>query len=95
MAYETVCISGIWLRRIGDKVQVLAESKGVHGRHWFLVIEEHAEGSFSHIAESGGILNAPIDPLAALSDELRAKDNARVEAIKVAGPQPQKPRAAD
>jgi len=62
---ETVSISGIWLRKIGDKVQVLAESKGKHGRHWFLVIEEQEDGAFSHIAEPEGILNSPVDPLEA------------------------------
>ena len=60
---ETVSISGIWLRKIGDKVQVLAESKGKFGRHWFLVIEEQEDGAFSHIAEPEGILDAPVDPL--------------------------------
>ena len=60
---ETVSLSAIWLRRIGDKVQVLAESKGKHGRHFFLVIEEQADGAFSHIVEVEGILNSPIDPL--------------------------------
>jgi hypothetical protein len=59
----TVTISGIWLRKIGDKIQVLAESKGKHGRHWFLVIEENIDGAFSHIAEPPGILDAQIDPL--------------------------------
>jgi hypothetical protein len=60
---ETVTISGIWLRKIGDRVQVLAESKGKHGRHWFLVIEELESGSYSHIAEPGKILDSPVDPL--------------------------------
>lgn len=58
----TVSISGIWLRKIGDKVQVLVESKGKQGRHWFLVIEEQEDGAFSHIAEPSGILDAPVDP---------------------------------
>jgi hypothetical protein len=59
----TVTISGIWLRKIGDTVQVLAESKGTNGKFWFLVIEEQVDGNFSHIVEPTGILNAPLDPL--------------------------------
>lgn len=59
---ETVSLSGIWLRKAGEKVQVLVESKGIHGTHWFLVIDEHESGNFSHIAEPQGILNSPVDP---------------------------------
>lgn len=59
----TVSISGIWLRKSGNRVQVLAESKGKDGKHWFLVIEEHENGSYSHIAEPGKILDSPVDPL--------------------------------
>lgn len=54
-----VGVRGIWLRKIGDSVQVLAE--GDDG--WRLVIEEAADGNFSHIVEPSGILSAPLDPL--------------------------------
>ena len=67
MRKETVSISGVWLRRIGDKVQVLVEASGIidgkwfHDPKWLLVIEEQADGAFSHIAETEGILQSPID----------------------------------
>jgi len=60
---ETVCITALWLRNIGGKAQVLAESKGKHGRKWFLIMEESLDSAFSHIAEVGGILDSPLDPL--------------------------------
>lgn len=71
----TVSISGIWLRKIGDRVQVLAESKGINGRHWFLVIEELESGSYSHIAECGKILDSPIDPLEIPKRDFRLKSS--------------------
>jgi hypothetical protein len=49
-------IEAIWVRRIGDKVQVLFESLG----KWHLVIEEHAEGPFSHIAEHPALKKARV-----------------------------------
>ena len=49
---ETIEITGVWLVRLGDKAIVRVEIDG----RWIDVIEEHAEGSFSHIAETGGIL---------------------------------------
>ena len=49
-------VTAIWLRRIGSKVQVLAE---IEKRGWCLVIEEHAVGAFSHIAEGTGAENWP------------------------------------
>jgi hypothetical protein len=52
-------VEAIWLRRIGDKVQVLFESLG----KWHIVIEEAADGSFSHIAEQPALQNAPVDSL--------------------------------
>jgi hypothetical protein len=54
-----VGVRGIWLRKIGDQVQVLAE--GDDG--WHLVIEERADGNYSHIVEPPGIIAAPLDPL--------------------------------
>jgi hypothetical protein len=50
-------IEAIWLRRSGDKVQVLFESLG----KWHLAIEEPADGSFSHIAEHPTLEAAPTD----------------------------------
>lgn len=50
-------VSGVWLRRSGDKAQVLVELKGV----WHLVIEEHWNGQFSHISEPEGIKQSPVD----------------------------------
>jgi len=50
-------VEAIWLRRIGDKVQVLFESLG----QWHLAIEEAADGSFSYIAEHPALEDAPLD----------------------------------
>ena len=58
--YDYIGVKGIWLRRIGDEVQVLAE--GEDG--WRLVITERIDGYFSHIAEPSGIASAPLDPVA-------------------------------
>lgn len=49
-------ITAIWLRRIGDKVQVLVEIEKV----WRLAIEE-CDGSFSHIAEHTNPERWPVD----------------------------------
>lgn len=53
-------VTGIWLRRMDEEVQVLAEIDG----EWKLVIEEHHEGMFSHIVEEAGMAKAPVDDLA-------------------------------
>ncbi len=50
-------IEAIWLRRIGDRVQVLFESLGA----WHLAIEEAADASYSHIAEHPSLEAAPLD----------------------------------
>ena len=50
-------ITAVWLRRIGDNVEVLAEFDG----EWRKVITEHHEGNFSHIVESAGMRRAPKD----------------------------------
>jgi hypothetical protein len=52
-----VLVNGIWLRRIGDKVQVLVD-RG-EGR-WHVVIEERADGAFSHCVHPTGINRAPV-----------------------------------
>ncbi len=58
--YDYIGVKGIWLRRIGDEVQVLAE--GEDG--WRIIITEPIDGSFSHIVEPSGIASAPLDPFA-------------------------------
>jgi hypothetical protein len=54
---DSVKISGVWLRQIGNRIQVLVE----HGSTWFLVIEETAGAAFSHIVEPEGIRRSPVD----------------------------------
>ncbi len=49
----------IWLRTIGERVQVLVERDGA----WRLVIDEYHDGPISHIVEPEGIANAPLDLL--------------------------------
>ena len=56
---EEIRVGGIWLRRIGDRIQVLAE---VDGR-WSLVIDEGDGAGLSHIVETEGIRKAPLDPV--------------------------------
>lgn len=51
---DFIAVDGIWLRRIGDEVQVLADVGGA----WRLVITEHADGNYSHIVEPAGIRSA-------------------------------------
>ena len=63
MSREPVPILALWLRNINGHAQVLAETDGKHGRKWFLVMEESLGSAFSHIAEMGGILDSPEDPL--------------------------------
>jgi hypothetical protein len=45
-------ISGVWLREEGERVIVAVEIEG----KWIDVITEHKEGPFSHIVESGDII---------------------------------------
>jgi len=52
---DNVCISGLWLRSYGKRMQVLIEMAGA----WNIVIDEDAplnEQSISHIIESRGIV---------------------------------------
>jgi hypothetical protein len=63
MSEKTVEITGVWLRMLGERVQVLVEADGT----WRLVNDEPRHAPVSHITEPGGILKAP-------PDELTAKD---------------------
>jgi hypothetical protein len=60
-----VSITGVWLRTIGDRVQVLLEIAG----QWRLINDERlgdgAKTIISHITEPGGILKCPVDPVTA------------------------------
>lgn len=49
-----ICVSGVWLRRIGDKAIVAVEIRG----KWIDVITEDIDGNFSHIVEPNGIRSA-------------------------------------
>lgn len=60
-----ITITAIWLRRIGDKAQVLVE--GDCG--WVLAIEEYADASFSHIAEGNAAYSWPMDQVTATPSE--------------------------
>ena len=72
MSREHVPITGLWLRNLGGKAQVLAEViTSKHGRRWYLVLEESLDGAFSHIAEVGGILDSQLDPLTASTPDGR------------------------
>ena len=46
-------ITAVWLRRIGENVEVLIE----RDHQWWLVIRERHDGSFSHIAEESKLEN--------------------------------------
>lgn len=50
-------ISGAWLRRLGDKAQMLVELNG----HWRLLASANLGDQFSHIAEPNGMRRAPVD----------------------------------
>lgn len=51
MAKEPICVTGIWLVKVGNNACVRVE---VGGR-WVEIIEEHEDGPFSHICEPGGV----------------------------------------
>ena len=46
-----IAVEGVWLVRLGDQAIVRVEIDG----RWIDVIEEHIDGSFSHIVEPAGI----------------------------------------
>jgi hypothetical protein len=52
---ETIAISGVWLRRVGNRAVVAVEVNG----QWRDVITEDCDAAFSHIAEISGIAKAP------------------------------------
>lgn len=68
-----VSVTGIWLKRIGDDVIVDAEICG----QWVEVIREHHDGSFSHIVEPGGMLNAFMRHLSTSLDATISKAEAQ------------------
>lgn len=49
-------INGLWLRRIGDQVQVLVQ---INGR-WRIVMEEQFDSEFSRVVEPGGIAKSKL-----------------------------------
>lgn len=60
-----ISVSGIWIRRRGGKVQLLAEVEG----EWRLLAEEPYDDNFSHIVEPGGIVNALPDSVGEIKGE--------------------------
>lgn len=52
-------ITGIWLRRRGDKAEMLVERNG----KWYLCADEYLDNNFSHIIEPLGIERAELDDL--------------------------------
>ena len=52
----TVPVSGIWVRRIGDDIQLLAEID----EQWRLIAIDPLDGHLSHIVEPSGILSGPV-----------------------------------
>ena len=64
-----ITVSAVWLRRSGDKVQVLVECEG----GWVLAIEEYADANFSHIAEGNGAYRWPPDPVTSAPCEAEAR----------------------
>lgn len=55
-----VPITGVWLRRIGNEIQVLVE---LEAKEWRLAITEQADGQFSHVADGNGADGWRPDPL--------------------------------
>ena len=53
---QPVSVSGVWLRREGDRVVVLFERDG----KWYRAISEHMDSQFSHIIEPLGMAACPV-----------------------------------
>ncbi len=56
---KEVTVTGFWLRRRGDKAQMLVEYRG----EWRVLCEEHLDGQFSHIVEPRAVPDRPRDPV--------------------------------
>src|SRR5690606_17473032 len=56
---EPVGVTAIWLKNIGEHVIVEAEIGG----KWVEIIRERADGAYSHIVESGGIMSSYLKSL--------------------------------
>ena len=56
---ESIQITAVWLRRIGDHAEVLVETMG----EWRIVAREPIDSPFSHIAGVRGVNHWPIDPV--------------------------------
>lgn len=54
---QSISITGLWLRRRGDKAEVLVE----RGGKWYLCAAEYLDNNFSHIIEPLGIERAKLD----------------------------------
>lgn len=50
---KVMLVSGIWVRRIGDYVELLAENP--ESGEWVELAREYFDGPFSHIVEPEGI----------------------------------------
>jgi hypothetical protein len=50
---HTVYVSGLWLRKMGDHAEMLAENPTTG--EWVLLVSEQIDGNFSHIYEPAGI----------------------------------------
>lgn len=61
---HTIPVSGLWLRKMGDHAEMLAENPETG--EWVLLVSEQIEGNFSHIYEPTGIADkfglAPSNP---------------------------------
>lgn len=58
MNAEPIPVNAVWLRGVGNELEVLVEIDG----QWHLLITEGRTGPISHICENAGIRRAPIDP---------------------------------
>lgn len=54
---KAIEITGLWLRRRGDKAEILVERDG----KWYLCAAEYLDNNFSHIIEPLGIERAKLD----------------------------------
>lgn len=59
MTIQTIEISGVEIRRRGDKAELLVRYEGT----WRLVASEYLDGQFGHAVSPAGIRNSPLDPM--------------------------------